>query len=99
MTARAGDGIRTHDNNVGNVVLYQLSYTRMDSVNLCPMRFTKFSGVQRLREESIRRLKERDYRNPLDCRKCEPSICEKVPFQMPSSAVGIRSIGKVKALD
>ncbi len=26
---RAGDGIRTHDNNVGNVVLYQLSYTRM----------------------------------------------------------------------
>ena len=27
---RAGDGIRTHDNNVGNVVLYQLSYTRTD---------------------------------------------------------------------
>ena len=26
--ARAGDGIRTHDNDVGNVVLYQLSYTR-----------------------------------------------------------------------
>ena len=25
---RAGDGIRTHDNDVGNVVLYQLSYTR-----------------------------------------------------------------------
>lgn len=25
---RAGDGIRTHDNNVGNVVLYQLSYAR-----------------------------------------------------------------------
>ena len=25
---RAGDGIRTHDNNVGNVVLCQLSYTR-----------------------------------------------------------------------
>lgn len=25
---RAGDGIRTHDNHVGNVVLYQLSYTR-----------------------------------------------------------------------
>jgi len=24
----AGDGIRTHDNHVGNVVLYQLSYTR-----------------------------------------------------------------------
>src|SRR5437016_2265043 len=26
---KAGDGIRTHDNDVGNVVLYQLSYTRM----------------------------------------------------------------------
>ena len=25
----AGDGIRTHDNNVGNVVLYQLSYARV----------------------------------------------------------------------
>ena len=24
---KAGDGIRTHDNHVGNVVLYQLSYT------------------------------------------------------------------------
>ena len=28
VTDRAGDGIRTHDNDVGNVVLYQLSYTR-----------------------------------------------------------------------
>ena len=26
--SRAGDGVRTHDNDVGNVVLYQLSYTR-----------------------------------------------------------------------
>ena len=26
---KAGDGTRTHDNHVGNVVLYQLSYTRM----------------------------------------------------------------------
>jgi hypothetical protein len=26
---RAGDRIRTDDNNVGNVVLYQLSYTRV----------------------------------------------------------------------
>ncbi len=26
--SRAGDGIRTHDNHVGNVMLYQLSYTR-----------------------------------------------------------------------
>ena len=26
----AGDGIRTHDNDVGNVVLYQLSYTRFN---------------------------------------------------------------------
>lgn len=31
-SARAGDGIRTHDNDVGNVVLYQLSYTRMMSL-------------------------------------------------------------------
>lgn len=30
---RAGDGIRTHDNHVGNVVLYQLSYTRMQLLN------------------------------------------------------------------
>jgi hypothetical protein len=28
VVRRAGDGIRTHDNDVGNVVLYQLSYTR-----------------------------------------------------------------------
>jgi hypothetical protein len=26
---RAADEIRTHDNNVGNVVLYQLSYSRI----------------------------------------------------------------------
>lgn len=25
---KAGDGTRTHDNDVGNVVLYHLSYTR-----------------------------------------------------------------------
>ncbi len=28
VSRRAGDGIRTHDNDVGNVVLCQLSYTR-----------------------------------------------------------------------
>jgi hypothetical protein len=27
----AGDGIRTRDPNLGKVVLYQLSYTRMDN--------------------------------------------------------------------
>ncbi len=33
---KAGDRIRTDDNNVGNVVLYQLSYTRMtDATNSC----------------------------------------------------------------
>ena len=32
---RAGDGNRTHDNNVGNVVLCQLSYTRT-STRRCP---------------------------------------------------------------
>ena len=31
LTKRAGDGIRTHDNDVGNVVLYQLSYARARS--------------------------------------------------------------------
>ncbi len=30
---RAGDGVRTHDNDVGNVVLYQLSYTRTVGAN------------------------------------------------------------------
>ncbi len=28
----AGDGFRTHDNHVGNVVLYQLSYTRVITI-------------------------------------------------------------------
>jgi hypothetical protein len=31
VVPRAGDGIRTHDNDVGNVVLYQLSYTRANA--------------------------------------------------------------------
>ena len=31
---RAGDGVRTHDNDVGNVVLYQLSYTRLRTINM-----------------------------------------------------------------
>ncbi len=26
---KASDGVRTHDHDVGNVVLYQLSYTRL----------------------------------------------------------------------
>ena len=30
----AGDGIRTHDNDVGNVVLYQLSYTRSQELRV-----------------------------------------------------------------
>ena len=33
---RAGDGIRTHDNDVGNVVLYQLSYTRTANHDAAP---------------------------------------------------------------
>lgn len=39
--SRAADGIRTHDNNVGNVVLYQLSYSRMKSeeIDRHPKRF------------------------------------------------------------
>lgn len=35
---RAGDGIRTHDNHVGNVVLYQLSYTRMHTLSVVEAR-------------------------------------------------------------
>ena len=40
----AGDQIRTDDNYVGNVVLYQLSYTRegaFDRTRTCDPRFTK----------------------------------------------------------
>jgi hypothetical protein len=38
---RAGDRIRTDDNNVGNVVLYQLSYTRTRKTLLFFSVFTK----------------------------------------------------------
>ena len=44
---RAGDGIRTHDNNVGNVVLCQLSYTRKSHV-----RCTLSAAVTRQQERS-----------------------------------------------
>ena len=33
---RAGDGTRTHDSNVGNVALYQLSYTRLSLLLYAP---------------------------------------------------------------
>ena len=37
MNQRAGERVRTVDNDVGNVVLYQLSYARIDkSVALYP---------------------------------------------------------------
>ena len=36
---KAGDGIRTHDNNVGNVVLYQLSYARA-----APLQYSRPGG-------------------------------------------------------
>ena len=39
---RAGDGIRTHDNDVGNVVLYQLSYTRFFSLSSASASFIPF---------------------------------------------------------
>jgi hypothetical protein len=32
--AQARDGVRTRDNHIGNVVLYQLSYSRVDRPNL-----------------------------------------------------------------
>jgi hypothetical protein len=56
----AGDGIRTHDNHVGNVVLYQLSYTR--------------GAVSRRRRQALaglekRRPGTRDYRGAGGCRK------------------------------
>ena len=60
---KAGDGIRTHDNHVGNVVLYQLSYTR-----------NRHSGPS-VRSEPIgpaaKRVgrKPRDYRGQAGCRK------------------------------
>ena len=38
---RAGDGVRTHDNDVGNVVLYQLSYTRLSLCVRLPWRISK----------------------------------------------------------
>ena len=40
---RAGDGIRTHDNDVGNVVLYQLSYTRPEQFGIIgfPERYSR----------------------------------------------------------
>src|SRR5687767_13030134 len=34
MSVRAGDGTRTHDLHVGNVSLYQLSYTRDSRLNI-----------------------------------------------------------------
>ena len=46
---RAGDGVRTHDNDVGNVVLYQLSYTRL-------------SGTKRVC--SVAPGESRNYRSP-----------------------------------
>ena len=56
----AGDGIRTHDNHVGNVVLYQLSYTR-----------EAVSGRRRhaLEGPEKRRPGTRDYRGAGGCRK------------------------------
>ena len=52
---RAGDGIRTHDNHLGKVVLYQLSYTRIE-LDL-PATTPQICG-------SAASLKSRNYRFP-----------------------------------
>lgn len=49
---RAGDEIRTHDNDVGNVVLYQLSYARR--VPDWPRNFIPVQTVANLRIISFR---------------------------------------------
>ena len=43
MQNGAGDRTRTDDIHVGNVMLYQLSYTRgaFDRIRTCDLRFTK----------------------------------------------------------
>lgn len=44
---RAGDGIRTHDNNVGNVVLYQLSYAReWKNLPVCQFHSSEARGLR-----------------------------------------------------
>ena len=44
---RAGDGIRTHDNNVGNVVLYQLSYARRSkNLPVCQFHSSEERGLR-----------------------------------------------------
>ena len=52
----AGDGIRTHDNHVGNVVLYQLSYTRIFRFNL--------SSCHRSRRTAKKHCEKRNDVNP-----------------------------------
>ena len=39
-TARAGNGTRTRDPNLGKVVLYQLSYSRMNTLSRSELRAT-----------------------------------------------------------
>ncbi len=45
---RAGDGIRTHDNHVGNVMLYQLSYTRTGKRFTLRLRDRASEPIQRI---------------------------------------------------
>jgi hypothetical protein len=50
----AGDGIRTHDNHVGNVVLYQLSYTRDPSIAVgCDREPSDYRGAQGRRKITL----------------------------------------------
>ena len=68
-TSEAGDGIRTHDNHVGNVVLYQLSYTRKQHFSDRPTlkrRKPQFWVHRKTQQES------RDYKGRMPCRKVNP---------------------------
>ena len=57
-TQRAGDGTRTHDSDLGKVVLYQLSYTRVLPIA---------GGIPHI--TGIPPSKSRNYRFPMtDCK-------------------------------
>ena len=64
---RAGDGIRTHDNNVGNVVLYQLSYARKFA--RIPA-YRKYIGIPIDREDTLPPGISADYMvSPIRCKR------------------------------
>jgi hypothetical protein len=68
---KAGDGIRTHDNHVGNVVLYQLSYTRI--LNLSSAWFSDETPIIRS-ADTLARLSRRKLLAPqaFSCHRDSP---------------------------